>query len=91
MPSPSPTAEIFASNTVDDSRMALASVYNCFAKALIEAAPSALIAYLAIPDFPLNTMISRITYGSSFDIQGGLGSPNRIFQQQQTADQILLK
>ena len=71
--------------------MEFASVYSCFASALIEAAPSALIAYLAILDFPLNTMISRIAYGSSFDIQGGLDSPNRIFQQQQIADQILLK
>ena len=38
MPSPSPTTEIVVSKAEDDSRMELASVYSCFAKALIEAA-----------------------------------------------------
>ena len=47
-------ADTFASKAADDSSMALASVYNCFANALIDAAPSALIAYFAISSPFLN-------------------------------------
>ena len=47
-------ADTYASIAADDSSMALASVYNCFANALIDAAPSALIAYFAISSPSLN-------------------------------------